>query len=434
MNLFQKIFSLFRSDPTSTDPTSTQAQINAQTSVPLQYLGNTLNINFGEQELVPMKVSAVYRCVDILSGSIASLLLEPQRLTQAGRNEVTGEKEEYFKTDKKNVLYNLLTVRANSRLTSFDFMKNLVSAVLLTGNAYVLPRYDANGLQELILLSPTSVKYDLHLNTYLVNDTVNGIYDRFYADEIIHVRNMSVDGGYTGSSTIFYAANILGIASATDGKQKELFQPGSTLSGYISGDSESVVGFGNVQDKQLETVSARVGAEISSGKRIFYVPGAMKFNSLTLSPADLQLLESKQLNILEICRFFGVHPDKVFQSSSTNYKASENSQTAFLTDTLLPRLTQIENEFTVKLVPKNLQTSYRIKFNLDNYYQADLGAKSDYMIKTISAGVWTVNEWRRKEGKAPIPGGDASFISCNVAPIDSPKIRGEVTPLVAPTV
>ena len=83
MNLFQKIFSLFRSDPTST-----QAQINAQTSVPLQYLGNTLNISMGGPETMPMKISAVYRCVDILSGSIASLLLEPQRLTQAGRNEV----------------------------------------------------------------------------------------------------------------------------------------------------------------------------------------------------------------------------------------------------------------------------------------------------------------------------------------------------------
>lgn len=425
MNFFQKILRLFRSDPASQ-----QAAINAQSS----YWGNTLNISMGGPETMPMKISAVYRCVDILSGSIASLLLEPQRLTSAGRNDVTGEKEEYFKTDKKSTLYKLLTVRANSRLTAFDFMKNLVSAVLLTGNAYVLPEFDANGLKDLILLSPNTVTYDKNLNTYLINDYVNGIYGRYYSDEVIHVRNMSMDGGYTGSSTVSYAANILGIAAATDGKQTELFQPGSTLSGYISGDSESISGFGPLQDNQLESVSTRVGAEISSGKRIFYVPGAMKFNSLTLSPADLQLLASKQLNILEICRFFGVHPDKVFQSSATNYKASENSQIAFLTDTLLPRLTQIENEFTVKLVPENLQTSYRIKFNLDNYYQADLGAKSDYMTKTISAGVWTVNEWRRKEGKAPVPGGDVSFISCNVAPIDSPKIRGEVTPAAAPAV
>lgn len=427
MKLFDKIRSYFRSDTTS-DATSAQAQINASS-----YWGNTLNINMGGYSSDPMKISAVYRCVDILSGSIASLLLEPQRLTQAGRNEVTGEKEEYFRADKKNVLYGLLTVNANSRLTAFDFMKNLVSSVLLKGNAYVLPQYDANGLKDLILLSPNTVTYDKYMNTYLVSDYINGIFDRYQADEIIHVRNASIDGGYTGISTIAYAANILGIASATDGKQTELFQPGSTLSGYISGDSESVVGFGTTQDKQLETVSTRVSSEIDSGKRIFYVPGAMKFNSLTLSPEDLQLLESKQLNILEICRFFGVHPDKVFQSSSTNYKASENSQTAFLTDTMIPWLTKIENEFTVKLVPRSMQTSYRIKFNLDNYYQADWNAKSNYMTKTISAGVWTVNEWRRKEGKAPVPGGDASFISCNVAPIDSPKIKGETTPAPEPT-
>lgn len=426
MNLFDKIRSYFRSDTTS-DATSAQAQINASS-----YWGNTLNINMGGPATDPMKISAVYRCIDILSGSIASLLLEPQRLTPAGRNEVTGEKEEYFKADKKNVLYKLLTVRANSRLTAFDFMKNLVSTVLLTGNAYVVPRQDANGLSDLILCAPNTVNYDKYLNTYLIYDYVNGIDGRYFADEIIHIRNVSVDGGYTGLSTIAYAANILGIAGATDGKQTELFQPGSTLSGYISGDSESVVGFGNVQDQQLQGVSERVATEIGSGKRIFHVPGAMKFNSLTLSPADLKLLESKELNILEICRFFGVHPDKVFQSSSTNYKASENSQTAFLTDTMIPWLTKIENEFTVKLVPASMQTSYRIKFNLDNYYQSDWNAKSNYMTKTISAGVWTVNEWRRREGKAPIPGGDTSFISCNVAPIDSPKIKGETTPAAEP--
>lgn len=50
------------------------------------------------------------------------------------------------------------------------------------------------------------------------------------------------------------------------------------------------------------------------------------------------------------------------------------------------------------------------------------------MEKEIQYGVSTVNEWRvSREDKAPINGGDIAFMSCNVAPIDSPKIKGEIS-------
>jgi hypothetical protein len=45
----------------------------------------------------------------------------------------------------------------------------------------------------------------------------------------------------------------------------------------------------------------------------------------------------------------------------------------------------------------------------------------------ISAGVLTPNEVRMREGHAPVEGGDSAFITCNVAPIDSAKIKGEPT-------
>lgn len=423
MGFFKTIRRIFRSDSTDTTSTATSAQafINAGGNIPISVNGGVCT--------EPMKIATVYRCVDILSGSIASLLLQPMRYTNGGVNEVTGEKEGFFKVDQTNDLYTLLTVCPNSRMTSFEFMKNLVSLVLLQGNAYVLPTYADGSIYELLLLAPHTVTYDKNNNIYLIFDLINGVSGRYTADEVIHIKNVSLDGGYTGVSTITYAANVLNIGAATDKKQEELFQPGSTLSGYMSGDDDITRGFGQVQDTQLKTVSDRVELEIASGKKIFQVPGSMKFNPLTLSPEDLQLLESKSFNVFEICRFFGVHPDKVFSQSTTNYKASENTQTAFMTDTLQPMLRKIENEFTVKLIPRKLYLKQRIRFDLEDYYQVDINTKSNYMTKTIQTGVYTVNEWRRKEGKMPVPGGDKAFISCNVAPVDSAKIKGEpVTP------
>lgn len=34
------------------------------------------------------------------------------------------------------------------------------------------------------------------------------------------------------------------------------------------------------------------------------------------------------------------------------------------------------------------------------------------------------------QGDAPLPGGDVAFISCNVAPINSAKIKGETASII----
>ena len=154
----------------------------------------------------------------------------------------------------------------------------------------------------------------------------------------------------------------------------------------------------------------------------------MTFTQLSITPADAQLLETKKFSVFDICRFYGVHPDKVFAGQSTNYKASEMSQVAFLSDTLDPILCRIEAEFNAKLIPRTVSGIYKIEFDRKALYKTDIATQTACMEKEIQYGVSTVNEWRvSREDKAPINGGDIAFMSCNVAPIDSPKIKGEIS-------
>jgi len=363
-----------------------------------------------------MKLAAVYRCVSILSGSIAALPLQMKR-----------KKNGYFAVDEGSKANYLLNKRANRRQNSFELMRNAIIQTVHAGNAYILPRYFMGELSELVLLSPGSVSYDKIIDLYLVSDPVNNIFYTFEAEEIIHLRNVSLDGGYTGVSTIYYASKVLGISASADSQSLDSFQPGATTRGFISGDATAVKGFGEFQDKQLKTVGDRVQEELLSGKKILWVPENMKFNQLSLSPSDIKLLETKEFGVLEICRFYGVHPDKVFAGQSKNYKASEMSQVLFMSDTLQPLLRQIESEFSAKLIPESLSDSYKIEFDIEAMYQTDLVSEAAYMEKTIQNGVYTTNEWRKRKGQAPIQGGDVAMISCNVAPIDSAKIRGEAT-------
>ena len=364
-----------------------------------------------------MKLAAVWRCVDIVSGTVASLGIDIEK--RIGK---------YWQVDEKHPLELVLRLRPNDRVNSFDFWKAAVVEMLLHGNAYIYPYFNATGeVTRLYLIPNGACRYDREADTYEINDDINNLFTTCNGWRIIHLKNLSLDGGFTGVSTLTYAENVLGVGENLDSLQMDSFASGSTLHGFISGDSNLTQGFGAPQDDQLAAAKDNITKQLTSGAKIFTLPGTMKFNQLSLSPSDLQLVESKNLNVLDVCRFFGVHPDRVFQSSSTNYKGSESAQTAFMTDTLFPLINKIETELTVKLVPNNLLGKYRVKFDLDDYYIGDMGTKADYYTKMISAGVLTPNEVRIREGHAPVEGGDSAYISCNVAPIDSAKIKGEPT-------
>ena len=368
---------------------------------------------------IAMKIATVKRCLQIKCGEVATLGLH---LKERKKSDISGR---YFFAESEKNLDWLLSRRPNDRMNAYWFLFNLIYLKEMTGNAYVYPVYEGGEVASLILLSPNSVTEDKDTDTYHIHDTVNKIFTDVHSEQIIVIRNMSMDGGYTGISTLHFAANTLGISYKTDQQQEAMFTPGSMLRGFITGDGGAAQGFGHLQDSQLKDTGDRIRQAVQSGYWLNYLPGTMKYVPVGISAADMQLLESKKFTVTEICRFFDVPPEQVFLESSTNYKGSENSQTIFMTSTLMPMLAQIENEFMNKLIPCSVSRRYKIQFDLDNYYQSDITAKANYYQKMVQSGAMTPNEVREREGKAPVDGGDEVFISCNVAPIKSAKITGE---------
>jgi HK97 family phage portal protein len=134
-----------------------------------------------------------------------------------------------------------------------------------------------------------------------------------------------------------------------------------------------------------------------------------------MTAADMQFLESRKFTVLEICRFFGVHPSFVFGDTATNYKSAEMANVAFLSNTLAPILRQIELEIARKLLP--IGSSERIRFDREELYATDLESRMAYIEKRIQTGTLTPNEARTAMGMQPIEGGDVMMISANLKPI-----------------
>ena len=366
----------------------------------------------------PLNVATVYRCVDLLAGSVANLRLQYMR-----------KKGEIFVEDTNSRLHYLLNVQPCAYMSAVDFWRLVTSYLLLRGNVYIVPVYDylTMEIDRLALVDPSSVAHDTIHDTYTVNDNYAGIHDTFDESEIIHIKNYTRDGK-VGISTLTYAATTLSIANTGDVETLNRFENGGNVRGIVSNDT-SVRGFGEYQDNELEKTATDLDEKFRGGKRIVSIPGQAQFSPISLSSTDMQFLESRKFTVREICRFFGVHPSFVFDDTSNNYKSAEMANVAFLANTLNPILRKIEVELHRKLVSPSLCCKRRFQFDRRDLYACDLDSRAKYQAATIACGIYSVNDWRVAENQPPVPGGDVVLVSANLKSITE---AAKPTPAPAP--
>lgn len=366
-----------------------------------------------------MKIAAVFRAVNLISSGLATLKLEYKRKDRV---------KEYFKIDNgiggKRLNY-VLSVQPNRRMNASVFLKNLVSQILLQGNAYVLPVKNLYGdVEALYLLTPGSVAHDVYTNTYQVSDAVNVISGVYSSEEILHFKNVSNDGGYTGISTISYAALTLGIAATSDNETLKRFATGGRFKAILKNNT-STKGWGEYQDEQLKAHGDDLQDAINRGDDILAVKGDVEVSPLSMSSADMQFLESRKFTIREIARFFNVPPSKLMDDSNSNYKSVEVSNIAFYTEALQPIVTEIEREFSAKLLNEYNYQDYKFCFDLSALYALDLESKARWDKNRLENGIVSVNDLRRERDVEPVEKGDDVYLSVNLAPIGSAKLNGE---------
>ena len=394
-----------------------EAEPKQQAAVGADYKQNVVWANTPTRA---MKISAVFRAVNLVSSGLATLKIEYKRKDRA---------KGYFKLDNGKAgtkLNYLLSVRPNSRLNAYEFKKNLVSQILLQGNAYVLPVKNILGeVEALYLLTPGSVAHDIYSNTYQIADPVNMISTVVSADEILHFKNVSSDGGYTGLSTVSYAALTLGIAATSDNETLKRFATGGRFKAILKNNT-STKGWGEYQDEQLKAHGEDLQEAISRGDDILAVKGDVDVSPLSMSSADMQFLESRKFTIREIARFFNVPPSKLMDDTNSNYKTAELSNVDFYSEALKPLVEAIISEFSAKLLNEWNFQEYKFRFDLSSIYTLDLNSKAKWDKSRLENGVASVNDLRRESDIEPIEKGDDVYLSVNFAPLGSAKLSGEV--------
>lgn len=362
-------------------------------------LTTSSGVSFASQ---PMSLSAVYRCVDVISDGIASLPLRLYKWENGVRRRV-------WQGDKLGLVLN---TRPDERMTRYELVKMLVASKLLQGNGYALIMREET-TPRLVFLNPGDVTpiYQVDAKThqrYLVYQ-VQGFERRLQHDELIHIKNFSYDG-LVGVSTLKHAFNALNIATGGDRQASKFYDGNGQPSGVVSIESG-----GRLKEKDRNEFYKVWDSRLRDNPGgVIVLEGNAHYQPIGVNPADAQLLESRQFSVVEICRFFGVSPVKCFDLSKSSYSTVEATQLDFLNDTLRPIMEAIEQELNSKLFLGDMAGRFEVRFDTSSLLRADKTAQANYYRTLIFAGVLTPNEVRAEIDRDPIEGGDRAYVQNNM--------------------
>ena len=353
-----------------------------------------------------MLLSTVYRCVEVISDSVAQLPLEPYKMDSKG----------YKIKFTSHPTYKLLNKEPNSKMSRFTFMKTLIVSTLLKGNGYAYIERDELGNAKALhfipsefvtILTPTTIKDNIAYSVVGINKTVESC-------NMIHILNFSYDG-ITGVSTLAHAKNTLGLSVDSESHAAGFFKGGANLAGILKINS-------TINTKQKEELKrswqSAFSPSVGTPNGVAVLEGNMDFQPITVNPSDAQLLETREFNVIDICRFFGVSPVKAFDLSKSSYSTVEATELAFLTDTLAPLLEKIELEFERKLYKPSERDSIDVRFDTSSLLRAHKAALASYYNTLFNIGVISPNEIRRQLDLPAIENGDETFVQVNIQPLN----------------
>jgi HK97 family phage portal protein len=151
---------------------------------------------------------------------------------------------------------------------------------------------------------------------------------------------------------------------------------------------------------------------------IAVLEGNMKYQPITISPKDATLIQTREFQVIDICRFFGVSPVKAFDLSKSSYSTVEATQLQYLVDTVLPILTKFEQEINRKVILPRERRSLVVEFDTSVILRTDKAAEAAYMRDMTYIGAITPNEVRRRMNLAPLENGNTAFVQVNMQPLD----------------
>lgn len=360
------------------------------------YLNNIATAsNYGISDSAAMRVATVFICAMVRGESLSTLPASVKRYTPAGSINAYD-----------HPAHRLVHDRPNPYQTAAQFWKSVSLIIDLDGEAFCPITYSGRFQPVRIDLIPQCD----HVEMY---ETPSGpVYEyegrKYQSWEMLHFMDLSLDGR-RGISKIRYNAETIGYA-------KKLKTYGSNAIGIKPPGYFSTEATYDTVKKQEESLSKSWKDKINEGSTPL-LPYGLKYNNLQINPGDAQYLDSIGATKEDIYGIFRVPPTLAQNYERATFANAEQQDLVFVKYTMLPIITNIEQECNAKLFSEANNTSdmpYYIKFNVNAFMRGDFKTRTEGYKTLVQNGLISINQVADLEDWAKVDGGDERYIAMNL--------------------
>jgi HK97 family phage portal protein len=338
-----------------------------------------------------MRVAAVYACVSLISRTIAALPLHVYERTRAGGRVL-------MRTPSTEFLWR----RPNPEMTRTEFWEGAIAHAVLEGNAfiYVAPATNISGRRpaELWPLDSSRVaiggRDSQGRMTYVIDGTTPQL-SWSQGGNILHIRGLTLDG-VSGVSPIAVAATSIRTAYLSAQSAARIMGSGGIPSGVLT-----------IADRITQEEADRIAAEFEArhGDRrsVLVLNREANWKPVAISPDDMQAIDTRRFEVVDIARVFGVPPEMIgagSESASLTYANVQDRMIQFTQLSLQPWIARIEQAVSDELLP----AAQYAKFDLRGLLRGNSEQRVRYYSVLAGLGALTVNEIRELEDMPALEG------------------------------
>lgn len=369
--------------------------------------------NYAHESATPVTVesalqlSAVWACVKLITETIGALPIKIYKVADSGVRTPFPD----------HPLSKLFRSKVNRWQTKQEYIESIVYQFVMQGNDYsVIQRQGGKPDGDIISLVPLmtpQMSVDLQDSGDVLYRYTEDKGIRVYAQPSIW-HNKLFGNGIVGLSPIGYARNSIGVGQAAELSVTKIYKNGGKPSGLLMIDK-------TLKKEQREQIKQNF-AELAEGneERLFVLEADMKYEQVSLSPQDIELLQSRRFQIEDLCRFFGVPSILVNDNQQTTAWGTGIGQIieGFYKFGLRPYATRYESSMKGNLLTPAQRDTVDIKFDFEDLLQASFLDRIKAGKEGVTGGLLMPNEWREGEGLKPAPGGDKLFLQQQMTPAD----------------
>jgi phage portal protein BeeE len=398
-------------------------------------------------EMTALQVSTIFACVEIKAGAVGFLDLQVHERSADIKGRLI------HRLAWENELFDLLEFEPNPEMSSFTMRKTVQAHRMLWGNGYIEIERDRSSKTKYLWprnparIRPHRATKNLMIRTsdglsvpvmagdliYLTSEGVeqvdpdpenprlNSGPDRpILPQDILHMPGLSLDGRL-GQNTINLARQAVGLALATEKFGAKFFGNGAVGFGVFE-----VPGIQAPEDRETTRRSIRESWGGENLQSPLVLEGGMKYTPTSTKPNEGQFLETRELQIVEQCRYFGVPPHMVGVTDKTNRANTEQIGLEFLTFGLNPDLKAWQQEIKRKLFPqaaigRSAKKVFVALFDTSPLVMPDAESQRNFINSLIQSGVMSQNDGRVRLKLNPLDdeAADSHWIQINMQPLDA---------------